>query len=1098
MVLNNMQKQQLEWLEYDEAFILDDNKGDLTTIPTLIIGVGGTGVKAVVRIKHEIRTRFKEADNVRFLAIDTDKAAANEKAGDLVQTNLTDDEFTLLKGNIASSLKNSQFWMREQEEFMPKNVPYNSGIDTGAGGWRVVGRFLFFQNLATGLVADLEAAIRSARGSFRAENNQSEVDMNIMLVTGIAGGTGSGASIDLAYLIRCILEQGENLVDRYKLTGYIVLPDVNQFVRNNQYSESNGYAYLKELDYLQSLATNGEKFDQSYGNYIYSGDSGPFDECYVFSGADTRGRPISTSSVFEKTMSNIASSISDILTDVDQVNLQSKNKDDKSFLESLKSNIKSIKGNTALNRADCEYDGYMSFGSASFRLPMQQMVQYISALVFERLEPVSGIKPNATDYDELFQAVNLHSDLSGIQMCGEYEYGSEFPHRDWQKQLDKNYSYDKIFADKSRLVVALNKSILEKVKVLLDNNRNKTIVHFSNTASDYFENAFTNSDRGPWFVDRLFGYSNPVVGSITVFDQIDNVLEAVADAEKEANNRVRLYEYRIEELENESPKLLGRTKKVIVKDYIQTHLDMYEEKKRILYYKEYKALYKKYKSELENTRNQRYGLFVEVLERLLHISKGVVRKLEKQDSQVFGTSGSSESFVDMKLLCESLRENFKNVNVTNKQLLSHLQKNDTKVLGQPSGDGVDIVSVIHSFIATHYSQSILKFSLYEALLWTAGIEQKQSKSTDMISNPVNAQAINMGNFITSNIRQQLASKSRSPIHLVSDNINEVQAIMNQATYERIAVPDSQENDDLFNELNKGINKLKPNDTVDRVSDDSKISEINFVFGFPIYMYSYLKGYQQTYEMELVGQNILRSASLHLFRTKERDWKDLPNLIPNFLNSTTPSKREDERTAQITELFNQAVQYGIIAADNGQRYTLNMPNSRTIYLGVGNRAVMRLQKMFNNIPIVEKMVKEAEQKELIKQQQAEGKRKAKETAMLFFTDVIKKEESSYVYTIQFGENTISLGNHLRNRNYPEFYVYKGYEELVSEDRKAKAVAEAEKVYTQLTENVDKYLETLAAFRERIRKAQDAIIDNEPEDKEELQEFYENLAHYVRNL
>lgn len=1101
MALTNKQLEQLNWLEYDEAYILDDSKSELTQIPTLIIGIGGTGVDALLKIKHKLKTNFREAENIQFLAIDTDMAASGKQTGQSVLTTLTDDEFLLLGEGVdlSTSLKlPKDRWTLEQQEFMPVNVNYNPGVNAGAGGWRVVGRFLLFTQLFHNVIPRLEKIINDICQTKRARQNTSSILMNVMIVTGIAGGTGSGASIDIAYIIRCILEQ-KLRVAPYKLTGYIVLPDVNQANRSNQYSESNGYAYLKELDYLQSLHSNHEIFEQSYENFIYRGSDGPFDECYLISGKDTHGSPVSSVSIYEKVQNTIADSIADTLTDA--TNHASANSNDKSFIESFKSNIDSIKGNTNLVRADVENDSYYSFGSASVALPMPQMVRYISALMFEKLGAVEVNKPNSSDYAEFYKQINLTTDISAINMDGLVEYGSEFPHRDWKKYLKTNYSYENIIENdqgKAALRTALNKSIIEVVKDTLDNNRNVRTSHFIETATSVLESYLIDHEKGPWYVNRLFGKSDPIPSVMPVFTYMLKIQNDLNDEIAKKDNRIEEYERTLKSLELEDKGLFSIKKGTIIENYIQTLLDMYEEKKHKLYFEELKALYKTYESILSEWMNKYYSPLVEVLDKWMTISQHTIKTLEHTGKTIAGNDSTMESFVDISLFCKSLRHNFYNTNVSNQQFLSHIKNNSDKILGGSRGDEVDLVSLIHDFIQAHYSSNLLNFSLYEAILWGAGVEQKQSFDTDMINDPKNASAIKVDAYIVNTIKKTLNINSRTSIYLTSpdNNMTMPNKIKALASYERLAVPENSQSNELYDVLDKA---KKPNDTVDRVKDNLKISEINFICGFPLYMYSYLTLYQNTYESEIVGSDRLRAKSLHLFRSVGKDWVDLPNIIPNSINLNYPSSREKQRLDEVAEIFKQAEKYGIITQDDNYTYILHL-QGRTIDLGVGAKALMRLQKMYQNITEIKYLIVVAEENANRTAAIAQKKEQAKEAALLFLTDIITKESpNSYKYQIVFGDNVVSLGNHITNRHYLEYYVYQSYmeSEKLSNLQRTKALVTAQESLNKLQDDAQIYLDKVALFSSEIKERLNAIVNNNPDNATELTEFYNELQSYVNN-
>ena len=71
-------------------------------------------------------------------------------------------------------------------------------------------------------------------------------DLEIVLVTSIAGGTGSGSFIDMGFLCRDLFPNAVS-------TAYLVLPSVFDWVPGKrQTTRANGFAALKELEhYMQ-------------------------------------------------------------------------------------------------------------------------------------------------------------------------------------------------------------------------------------------------------------------------------------------------------------------------------------------------------------------------------------------------------------------------------------------------------------------------------------------------------------------------------------------------------------------------------------------------------------------------------------------------------------------------------------------------------------------------------------------------------------------------------------------------------------------------------------------------------------------------------
>ena len=155
---------------------------------------------------------------------------------------------------------------------------------------RQIGRYCLFKNIdqIIAKISDLRAAVTKRTATTK---------VNVHILAGISGVTGSGIFIDMCYIIRDLLGRDATLF------GYFFMPDVNlnkkEIVGDPLLSEgfkNNGYAALKELDYTMSLNESGDSFSQYYGGErLYSIEKTsvpPVDLCHLISSTDRNGAPI--------------------------------------------------------------------------------------------------------------------------------------------------------------------------------------------------------------------------------------------------------------------------------------------------------------------------------------------------------------------------------------------------------------------------------------------------------------------------------------------------------------------------------------------------------------------------------------------------------------------------------------------------------------------------------------------------------------------------------------------------------------------------------------------------------------------------------------
>ena len=281
---------------FDDVFIDRIEKQDA---PLLVIGLGGTGSEAVHVIRNTFAKRFvlpKDDNgkdipvpkNTAYLVIDQDRSAQGELAG---------HEFVNISvpGLDAILNVNQRATYPWENEWLNKNLSEGDYYWHGAR-YRQSVRLLLSRNyekVFSTIVSKLKSISTVAHG---VPGDKGIV--NIVIVCGICGSTGSGTFLDIAQMARHAMASDDSLSDlRYRLTGYIVMPDVSSTVvcADNPLVgafKSNSYAALKELDFWMGY---GEKHKTEY-TMQYTGAANsriqwtkPFDACALMSGSTYTG-----------------------------------------------------------------------------------------------------------------------------------------------------------------------------------------------------------------------------------------------------------------------------------------------------------------------------------------------------------------------------------------------------------------------------------------------------------------------------------------------------------------------------------------------------------------------------------------------------------------------------------------------------------------------------------------------------------------------------------------------------------------------------------------------------------------------------------------
>lgn len=243
--------------------------GDGALFPALVIGLGQTGRRVLESLNRIVRDRYASPDkvpNVRMLCIDTDPeslpSAQPEDAGALAPREVI----------LARLNRPAHYLQRESlppvDQWMPPRSLYTLARTPGAAnGVRAFGRLALFDNYR--LIAQ---RVRQEIETFLTEATLTEADKNTKLglrsnrprayiVAGLAGGTGSGMFLDLAFLLRHELRQVGFL--RPEVVGLFFVPPADKTAARSV-ALGNTFAALTELHHFQARVSRYQTaFDRS-------------------------------------------------------------------------------------------------------------------------------------------------------------------------------------------------------------------------------------------------------------------------------------------------------------------------------------------------------------------------------------------------------------------------------------------------------------------------------------------------------------------------------------------------------------------------------------------------------------------------------------------------------------------------------------------------------------------------------------------------------------------------------------------------------------------------------------------------------------------
>ncbi|MBX9685365.1 MAG: hypothetical protein K2X27_01610 [Candidatus Obscuribacterales bacterium] len=281
----------------------------IKTIPSLVVGLGGTGKRALTHLKRRIYDTYgvEELPWIRLLSIDADSAGVNnppvisQRSNEFI--NLGNSEMRVVDQSdtpqVISHLdapenRHILDWYPDPE--MKVDFPKAA---RGSGQVRMFGRIGLYKgdSLHTTYRWLQQASHDVSDPAAWEEFPGFEVDPGLQFVyviCSLCGGTGSGMFLDIAYLLRKIV--GVDPSTR-RFMGMFVLPEVYEPVVENAHIKriyANTYAALRELDYLmnspkRSYVIKGK--DHTFADF--QRDVTPFDFVFLYSNKNKRGNVIS-------------------------------------------------------------------------------------------------------------------------------------------------------------------------------------------------------------------------------------------------------------------------------------------------------------------------------------------------------------------------------------------------------------------------------------------------------------------------------------------------------------------------------------------------------------------------------------------------------------------------------------------------------------------------------------------------------------------------------------------------------------------------------------------------------------------------------------
>jgi len=229
--------------------------------PTLIVGLGGIGSKITAKLSAMI-TDKRQRERINFVVMDTDVNELDEiKKNPYIRpvqtsTNMTVGDYLHLDEHT-------------RDNSFPVNPNlYRKTLSEGAGQVRAISHLAFVTAMKRGLIEPLDSAIYDL---YKLESEPTTQVLRVIIVSSLAGGTGSGLILPVSMYIKQFLKTKIQIPGSIT-RGFFILPEiiydsVPAEPMKNAF-KANAYAVLRELNAF-ILKADGNLQEGRYKNKVH-------------------------------------------------------------------------------------------------------------------------------------------------------------------------------------------------------------------------------------------------------------------------------------------------------------------------------------------------------------------------------------------------------------------------------------------------------------------------------------------------------------------------------------------------------------------------------------------------------------------------------------------------------------------------------------------------------------------------------------------------------------------------------------------------------------------------------------------------------------
>lgn len=866
------------------GIISDKIRVDTIDNPMLVIGLGGTGIDALLRLKYQINRRFKlpndplskkkreKPDNIEYIGFETNEGELQKKYKGIGLDPLT--EFVLLSNTeIGSLLQNRRILEPYITEWLSPELLVSDGVG-GASGNRQTGRLLLFTKILQ-VVQTIEKKIKML-------TEGTNKKLMVFLLTGLSGGTGSGGFLDIAYIVRGLMEReyADAGVDKVSMLGYLFMPDVNLSNKSltdhtREYIKKNGFAALKELDYWMNADERGERFKQRYGNVLtVNSPLPPFNLAHLISATNLDGKLLENA--YDYCMNVTAENITNFMASEEKQSGEEFAIHD--YISNIRSNINQMSRPYAANYQ------YNIIGASSAVLPIEEMTTYLAYRLFKKMEAMFSAAPTREDAEKL--AGKLGLDPDSIHR----EFLKRVPEALPGYQNSERLSYANVI--KQQIVsidTELEQNFLSRAREEYIKTRRQLPGEILEQFTEQVRRLFLNPEQGPFYANRIIYAANG--------PSLLSIIQAYIESLKESLYRIP---QDIEAAQETAEEKLGDARDAFIskdkkKDlYIDAKIQeyyLYSDRDRMEQMIDfYEDVYRAF-----NEQNARiYEVFTELLEALNVIFEKNGDILARGDENIDHKGNRTYywnivNVPDVEKVIGRIMEE-KNVQDLIRDFTTELLDKSSNWIKDSE---IDVVGSISEFMTDQFGDLITK-SMEEFLLIKYGRDESIENIMErIIAKRLNEEAVPVFHL----------SNSSGSFHFPS--------------YGFVSVPVQAPN------IYKGIKNFEAHAvgnsrfTVKESNVKNRIFWLNTKNGVPLFSYAPLKSYEESYEKTILQSE---GTGRHLVQTDKVNWVNLPSPIPEkSWGDTYENPRVKKHNAFVRAVFEDARRYQVIRekhADSG--------------------------------------------------------------------------------------------------------------------------------------------------------------------------------------